>query len=87
MTDVDLEFQIAPLSEQKQFIPTLATWHFDQWGQFRPGATRQFYLDRLEEHTGHDTIPTTFVAHEGEKVIGSASLVHHDLDARTDLSP
>ena len=82
---MDIDFEIASICEHPQFVPTLASWHFEQWGKLYPGATIQRYLDRLSDHTKQDAIPSTFVAHSAGQVVGSASLVHHDLANRDDL--
>ena len=82
---------IAYLFEHPQHIPTLAAWHHAQWGHLNPAKSLEVRLERLQAelatHLAQRTIPTTFIAVEGPRVLGSASLVAHDMDLRPNLTP
>jgi GNAT superfamily N-acetyltransferase len=79
--------RIGYLSDNVALIPTLARWHYEEWGYFHPGSSVNDFATRLQSHLGRKRIPTTFVALSKGIPIGSASLVAHDMDTRMDLSP
>jgi GNAT superfamily N-acetyltransferase len=75
------------LADRREFIPTVARWHHAEWGHLRPGETVEGRAARVERACGHREVPTTFVAVAGDQLLGSASLVDHDMDIRPKLSP
>jgi len=75
------------LADRREFIPTVARWLHAEWGHLRPGETVEDRAARVERDCGHREVPTTFVALEGNELLGSASLVEHDMDTRPELSP
>lgn len=80
-------FEIHYLADRPQHIPTLAAWHYAQWGELNPANDVAARIDRFQSHLQQRAVPTTFVACDGEELLGSASLVAHDLDSRGDLTP
>ena len=76
------------LAAHRDFIPILSQWHHEQWSYLNPSRTVE---DRIEEFqqetTGKKEIPTTFVAISGSVLLGSASIVTHDMDTRKEFSP
>lgn len=79
--------EIANLKEHAEFIPTMAVWHHDQWGYLNPGGSVEKRIFSLEAELESDEIPKTFVAVSGEKLLGSASLIPHDMKTRMELTP
>ncbi len=79
--------RIEYLADFPDFIPTLARWHHRQWSHYNPGDTEQGRAERMRQDLGRRQIPTTFVALAGETLLGSASLVEHDMHDRRELSP
>ena len=75
------------LADRREFIPTVARWHYTEWGHLRPGETVEDRAVRVERDCGHCEIPTTFVALAGDQCLGSASLVACDMDIRPTLTP
>lgn len=90
------------LADHPGFIPTLARWHHEQWKHLSPGDSVERRIAQLKAHLSKGQIPTTVVAvslsREGssetypsrgtqDSVLGSASLIAHDMDTRPDLSP
>jgi GNAT superfamily N-acetyltransferase len=75
------------LADRREFIPTAARWHHEEWGHLRPGETVEDRAVRVERDCGHREIPTTFVALAGHQCLGSASLVACDMDIRPALTP
>ena len=80
--------EIVNFVEYLNLAPTLAAWIMDEWPHFlAPGATLEALAARLAERTKPHAIPETFVALEGTRPIGMASLVKYDMETRRDLSP
>jgi len=75
------------LADRREFIPTVARWLHAEWGHLRPGETVEDRAARVERDCGHCQVPTTFVALAGDQLVGSASLVEHDMATRPELSP
>ena len=75
------------LADRREFIPVVARWLHTEWGHLRPGETVEDRAARVECDCGHCEVPTTFIALGGDQLLGSASLVEHDMDIRPKLSP
>ncbi len=71
------------LADRREFIPTVARWLHADWGHLRPGETVEDRAARVERDCGHCEVPTTFVALAGDQLVGSASLVDHDMGHST----
>jgi GNAT superfamily N-acetyltransferase len=79
--------QIDYLANHSELIPTIAQWHHQEWGHFRPEKTVNWRIENLRGQTDPATIPLTFVALSELGPVGSASLVWHDMPERQELSP
>jgi GNAT superfamily N-acetyltransferase len=79
--------RIASIAAHLDLLPTIAQWHWDEWGHLDPAGSLATWTEGLSERTNRDRIPATFVAFVGDVPVGSAVLVEHDMDTRTDLSP
>jgi N-acetylglutamate synthase-like GNAT family acetyltransferase len=75
------------LADHPQFLPTVAAWHHSEWGYIRPGDTVEARQKRLEAECGHREIPTTIIALEKGKLLGSVSLLDEDMDTHKELTP
>jgi N-acetylglutamate synthase-like GNAT family acetyltransferase len=82
-----LPMQIGYLADHKDFISTLANWHHQEWSYLRPEESKEARIERLRGCCGHKEIPTVVIAFTDGELLGSAMLVAHDMDTRTDLSP
>jgi GNAT superfamily N-acetyltransferase len=82
-----MTFRILPLVERPQAINQLALWHFVQWGVMNPASTVERRRERLQTHLQRGRVPQTFIAVDGEQLLGSASLVAADLPSHDNLSP
>lgn len=78
---------IQPLSECRECIPQLAKWHHGQWSSLNPGETLAGRIGRLEVQAANQEMPATWVAFDGTKLVGSASLVPSDMEIRPDFEP
>jgi len=75
------------LADRLEFLPTLAQWQHAEWGHLRPGDTVEARAARLQGWTNRDRIPLTVVAVDDGEILGSASLIVHDMETRMELSP
>jgi len=75
------------LADHPEFLSILAEWQHAEWGHLRPGDTLEARTNRLRGEGERGRVPLTVVAHENGKVLGSASLIPHDMDTRLELSP
>jgi predicted N-acetyltransferase YhbS len=80
-------YQLGYLADHLEFIPTIAQWHFQEWGHYRAGDSVERRVERLTEAANRRQVPTVIVAYEGERVLGSAMLVACDMQTRQDLTP
>jgi N-acetylglutamate synthase-like GNAT family acetyltransferase len=81
------KMDIIDLREAPQHIPTIARWHFDEWGYLNPGRTFEHRLDRMQRYLGDNPIPTMLIAIDGETLLGTAALVESDMDTHPELGP
>ncbi len=80
--------RVEPLADHPEAIPTIARWHFDQWGRKSPTRSVESAAARLRGHLRRDATPLTMVALAGGDVVGSAALICQDMkDARPELTP
>lgn len=82
-----LSVSIDYLADHPEFIPVLARWHHGEWSALNPGDTVEKRIARLQRHLGRSQVPTTFVALSEGELVGSASLVEHDMDTRMEFFP
>ncbi|MCL5042801.1 MAG: GNAT family N-acetyltransferase [Gammaproteobacteria bacterium] len=76
-----------PLRAHPQHLDTLAAWHFAEWHSLYPDHSLDDFARDLQDSMGVDFIPGTWALLDGEQLIGSASILHQDMTANTDLSP
>jgi N-acetylglutamate synthase-like GNAT family acetyltransferase len=85
-TSVEL-MKIEYLADHPQFLSTLAQWQHGEWGHLRPGDSLEARIARLQNYCQRGGIPLTVVAHENAELLGSASLIPHDMETRMELTP
>jgi len=79
--------EIASIADHVQLVPTIATWHWDEWGHTDPGGSLEAWTEGLATRVNRDRIPTTYVALQGDDPIASTTLVEHDMSTHRDLTP
>lgn len=79
--------RIAPLADWMHLAPRLATWHGDEWADLLPNWGYQAALDELSTHTRRNEIPLTLVGLDGDRLLGSVSLLVDDLPGWEHLTP
>lgn len=79
---------IEPLSARPQWVAQLADWHHAEWGALYAGAwSHADALRELQEQARGEQIPATWIARDGERLLGSVSLVVEDADELQRLGP
>jgi len=79
--------RIEPLAGHMRRAPQLARWHAAEWAHLLPGWSYGVALAELQTHTRPDGVPVSFVALEGDHLVGSVSLVWEDLPGWEHLRP
>jgi len=79
--------QIENITDHLHLIDTIALWHFREWGQADPTGSVQSWADGLRLEAERGRVPTTFVALEGDELLGSVTLTEHDMTTHLDLTP
>ncbi|MFN8582239.1 MAG: GNAT family N-acetyltransferase [Gemmatimonadaceae bacterium] len=74
-----LALRIEYLADHLTFAPQLATWHFAEWSRLFPWWTAEAALHELQGHVWRCHLPTTLVALDDGALVGSVSLIAHDL--------
>ena len=75
------------MSDHPEALAKLAEWQHAEWGYLRPGDTLEKRMVRLAGMSKRDGIPLTVVGLEENEVLGSASLIEHDMETRMELTP
>lgn len=79
--------QIELLADRPEFIPILAEWHFREWAYLRPGDSVANRIRLLHERSGRVELPVTFVASSRSELLGSAMLIHREMDTHPHFTP
>jgi N-acetylglutamate synthase-like GNAT family acetyltransferase len=75
------------LADHPETVDTLVQWLHREWGSVRGGETLEQRRKRFAGSLNRDRIPLTVVALEAGELLGSASLVAHDMETRMELTP
>jgi len=81
------EIRVEHLAEHIAFIPVLALWVKKEWGHLMPDVTFEAFHSTFEERTTYHKVPETFVAVQGDKLLGMASIDKHDMLIGMELTP
>jgi predicted N-acetyltransferase YhbS len=78
---------IRDLGDDPYWLPTLARWHYDQWGPLTGASSFEGYVALLTEAAASRAVPSVLIAVADGELLGSASLVASDLPPRPELTP
>lgn len=81
-----MSFAISDLRAQSQFFDIVADRIWQAWWQPR-GFPREHIVTGLNANMAATPIPFALVAHDGERFLGTASVVADDLAERPQLTP
>ncbi|KFN42298.1 hypothetical protein N790_11650 [Arenimonas malthae CC-JY-1] len=79
--------RILPLADCPGHAATLARWHHEHWGHFYDPADWDLAIAtaELRDHATRRGRPTTLVALDGDRLLGSVSLVDEDAPELNDV--
>lgn len=69
------------------YVTAIARWRHEQWGYMHPETSFEEGREQLKAECGAHGVPSVFMALEGERLVGTASLVEDDMSVRRELSP
>lgn len=78
---------ILPLTDWPQTVDVLAKAHLTEWRELYPDDTVDTFAADLKRSLGAHPVPSTWVLVAGTTVMGSVSVIEHDLDSRPELTP
>ncbi len=78
---------VRPLPQDAQDITTIAEWLFDEWGERTQTPDVAPFRRAMELCVDPTRIPFAVAAYRGRRLVGTASIVEHDMSGRSDLSP
>jgi N-acetylglutamate synthase-like GNAT family acetyltransferase len=81
-----MHFTISDLRRQPQFFNIVADRIWQAWWQPN-GFPRDYIVTGLIENMANTPIPFALVAHEGERFLGTSSVIASDLEQRPQLTP
>ena len=77
---------ISDLRERPDFAPVLTDRIWRAWWQAR-GTPLPRIAGRVAENLGQGPIPSAFVAHDGDRFLGTASVIEADMMERPQYTP
>ena len=75
------------LADHPEALDTIVQWMHREWGNVPGGETLEQRRTRFAGSLHRDRIPLSVVALEGDEILGSASLIAHDMETRMELTP
>jgi GNAT superfamily N-acetyltransferase len=76
-----------PLLDRAEFIPLVAQWNWDEWGELLPERSAAEYADYLRREMRRDGIPIAYLALDDGLLVGTVSLLPDDLEIRPEITP
>jgi N-acetylglutamate synthase-like GNAT family acetyltransferase len=86
MRSVAQDFTISDLRQRPGFFDAVADRIWQAWWQPN-GYPLEYIATRLRENMAATPIPFALVAHEGDRFLGTSSVIASDLEERPQLSP
>jgi GNAT superfamily N-acetyltransferase len=72
---IELQF----LADQQQYLPQLARWYFNEWGDLTQAHSIQVVEARLQEYLNADRIPLIIVASIAGELAGAVQLKFREM--------
>ncbi len=82
-----IPLRFAYLADHPESVPLLAAWHHAEWSPIIRDWPLALAEAELASHRGRLEIPTTILAFEQERLVGSASLLAEDMPDFPALTP
>jgi GNAT superfamily N-acetyltransferase len=81
-----MNLRIDSAADHLSLVPVVAGWHWEHGGRQDPNGSLESWTEGLMTRTNRDRVPATFLAFENGELVGSATLVDHDIPDRADLA-
>jgi GNAT superfamily N-acetyltransferase len=79
--------RIEGIADHLDLVETIACWHWEAWGHADPAGSLASWTAGLRQRTRRGAIPTTYVALDGDELLGSVTLVERDMTTHPGWSP
>ena len=74
-----MDVVVEPLSNHPQVVPTVAEWHFREWGHTDPGGSLEAWTAGMARQADANQVPGTLIAVADRTPVGVVCLVAHDM--------
>jgi GNAT superfamily N-acetyltransferase len=81
------QIRIEHLGSHVHALQKIVSWVHAEWGPLMPDTPYSKMVSQFKERLSPHKIPETFVALRRDEIVGTASIVPHDMSTRMDLSP
>ena len=79
--------QIDYLANQKQYLPQIVDWFYDEWAYLNPGRTSLQLKEKLLLRMNVSLSPCIVIATNTKNLIGTVTICHDELPERAELFP
>lgn len=80
-------FKIENLHDYPEYINTVASWLYEQWGHLSEGDGLSSRIEKLKIFSDDKGLPQILIAIEDGNVVGVARLVEEDMSLRPQYTP
>ena len=70
-----------------EHIPEMAKWHYQEWGALFPEKSEADFVSDLVTTLNDAELPLSWVLLLDQQVVGTASILLHDMQTNRELSP
>ncbi|HEV2376418.1 MAG TPA: GNAT family N-acetyltransferase [Streptosporangiaceae bacterium] len=74
-----MDVVVEPLSDHPDAVPTVAEWHFTEWGHTDPGGSLETWTAGMARQASADQVPGTLVALRERTPVAVVCLVAQDM--------
>ena len=74
-----MDVVVEPLSSYPEAVPTVAEWHFSEWGHTDPGGSLEVWTAGLARQADADQVPGTLIAVADGAPVAAVCLVAQDM--------
>lgn len=67
------------LADNKNLIPTIAKWYYEEWGYLSKEKTLDKEIENLQAYLNKDKIPLILLAIENGELLGAAQLKYQEM--------
>jgi GNAT superfamily N-acetyltransferase len=77
--EVQVKIQLELLGQRPEFLPQLAQWYFDEWGELTKAGSPQAMEQRLQDYLNTDSIPLIAIASSDDELMGAVQLKYREM--------